>query len=81
MAYQPVSCAFYDELEAFATLREPVLIRYYDEGQTLHALETTGVIVDLFIRDKAEYLRTDTGREVRLDRLESVGGKVLQGYC
>jgi hypothetical protein len=31
-------------------------------------------IIDLFIRDRAEWLRTSDGSEIRLDRIRSVNG-------
>lgn len=77
--YQPISCNFYDELEALATLRSSCTIIYQDEHANRQ--ETEGVIKDLYIRDKAEYLLLNTGFEIRLDQLISVNGKELKGYC
>ena len=77
--YQPISCNFYDELEALATLRSSCMIIYQDENADRH--EAEGVIKDLYIREKAEYLLLNTGFEIRLDQLVSVNGKELKGYC
>lgn len=77
--YQPISCNFYDELEALATLRSLCIIEYHDKNANKHKAE--GVIKDLYIRDKAEYLLLNTGFEIRLDQLISVNGKELKGYC
>lgn len=77
--YRPISCTFYDELEARATLRQPCVIIYRPENGP----ETTinGIIDTLYIRDKVEYLRLIDGFELRLDWLVSVDGRALAGYC
>lgn len=72
MAYQPISCAYYDELEARATLGRVCTIRYRDESG--EEQETRGRIVNLFTRQKIEYLQLDSGFTLRLDRLVSVDG-------
>lgn len=78
--YQPINCTFYDELEARATTRQPCEIVFQAPGQ---AAPTTvhGVIADLYIRDKVEYLRLVDGLEIRLDWLVSVDGKVVPAAC
>jgi Rho-binding antiterminator len=78
-SYTPISCSFYDELEALATLRQPAVIRYAGEqGKTV---EAQGRIKDFFIRDRAEYLLLDSGLEIRLDDITSVNGKIMGNYC
>ena len=79
MQYQPISCNFYDELEALATLRKNCEIVYRNEQEELNT--TSGIIKDLYIREKVEYLLLDHGMEIRLDRLNTVDGKALKGYC
>lgn len=79
-AYQPISCGFYDELEARATTRQPCTLTYRTQPDsppsTYH-----GIIQDLFIRDKAEYLRLQDGFELRLDALVAADDKELRNYC
>ena len=73
--YVPISCSFYDELEALATLQRNCEIVFTDDdgnGKTL-----TGIIKTFFIRDKVEFLQLETGEEIRLDKLASVNGKIL----
>jgi Rho-binding antiterminator len=78
MAYRPINCAYYDELEALATLHRRCLIHYLaPNGQPL---EAEGQIKDFFIRDKVEYLLLDSGLEIRLDCLLSVNDKELKDY-
>lgn len=70
-SYSPIDCNLYDRYEAAATLKQRVrLLR----GTGGHA---EGVIVDLFHRDKGEWLRLDGGDELRLDtimEMQVIGG-------
>lgn len=77
--YRPISCTFYDELEARATRRQPCVIIYRPEGAA--EASVTGIIDTLYIRDKVEYLRLTSGFELRLDWLVSVDGRELLNYC
>ena len=71
--YQSVSCSFYDELEALATLRRICTIRYRTE--TGEAVSIESKIIDLYTVNKSEFLKLKDGTEIRLDRLISVDGK------
>ena len=76
--YTPVSCDFYDELEALATRHKPCEIIFINNASrsVIHAR-----IADLVTRDKVEYLVTDSGLEIRLDQLVQVDGKLSSNYC
>ena len=76
--YHPISCDFYDELEAFSILKKEVEIFYEDESGK--SISTFGRIKDLYAKDKTEYLLLDTGIEIRLDTLIRVDNKVLAEY-
>lgn len=78
-SYVPISCSFYDELEALATLRRPATIKYAEEDTVTKTVE--GKIKDFFIREGAEYLLLNTGLEIRLDYIISVNGKIMGNYC
>ena len=78
-AYRPISCSFYDELEARATLRQPCALRFTAAAGT--PATHRGIIVALFIREKVEYLRCQDGFELRLDQLTGVDDKELSAYC
>ena len=78
-SYQPIDCNYYDRLEAWATLREPVLLEYLDDSGRPQA--ETAVIRDLYVRNKAEFLLTDAGRELRLDRLVAVNHLPVPKTC
>ena len=77
--YTPISCSFYDELEALATLRKSCIIRYQNEQGEMQ--DQQAIIKDFFIRDKVEYMLLDNGGTIRLDYLVEVDGKVLNKYC
>lgn len=78
-AYKPISCDFYDELEAVALHRSNNEIVYRDaQGQEL---KTTGIITGLTTVNKEEFLTLDNGLVIRLDQLVSLNGIVLANYC
>jgi Rho-binding antiterminator len=70
--YQPISCAFYDELELRALRRLRCEIIYQRPGEAVVTLTT--VIQDFQIRDKAEFMIVADGPDIRLDWLVSVDG-------
>ena len=76
--YEPINCNFYDILEANAVLKKVVLIEYFESGN-LKSIDNR--IVDLFIKDKAEYMRLENGLEIRLDTIYAVDGNILEGAC
>ena len=77
--YQPINCHFYDELELLAIRQKNCSITYLDESG--NSLEKVGIIVDFKIISAAEFMLLNDGSKIRLDRLISVDGKVLEGYC
>jgi len=77
--YQPINCHFYDELELLAIRQKKCSIVYVDE--TENQLEKLGIITDFKIIDAAEYMLLKDGDQIRLDRLVSVDGKELNGFC
>lgn len=68
--YTPIDCGIHDALEDRATRRAPVRLRW--RGEDGAERDGTVRIADIFARGGAEYLVTDTGEEIRLDRLISV---------
>lgn len=77
--YQPISCNFYDHLEAIATLRKRIIIRYLDK--TGKETSTLAQIKDLYVKDKVEYMVLDNDDTIRLDHLLAVDGEKLAAYC
>lgn len=69
--YVPIDCNVHDQLLERATLGRPTTVQYRGgEGQSLVARD---VIVDVFSREGAEYMRLGGGREIRLDKIVSFG--------
>lgn len=64
--YTPIDCDLYDRYEAAATLKQRVRLVLRDRPVS------EGVIVDLFHRDKAEWLRLHDGSEWRLDDIREM---------
>jgi len=77
--YQPINCNYYDELEALATLRKKVAIAYYEPSGEKQVVESR--IVDLYTRNKEEFMQLEDGTTLRLDRLISADGKPVQLFC
>lgn len=66
--YRPIDCGLHSELELLAMRRQPVTLILRDG-------EAAGRVVDLVVRDGAEYLVLESagGRsEIRLDRIGEV---------
>ncbi len=76
--YHPISCEFHDLLEAYATTRKLVQIRFRD-GEGTEQLRSA-VITDVFARAGAEYLSMNKGETLRLDQLLEVDGAKLADY-
>lgn len=72
MDYRPISCHDHDRLLDLATRRIPVWVRYLLQGQECRL---QGLILDVYTRDGAEFLRMDQGEPIRLDALLEVDGR------
>jgi Rho-binding antiterminator len=72
--YEPIDCTDHDRLESLATLRQIARIGYRDDSGAPREVE--GLIEDVYARDSVEYLRTDSGEEIRLDRIDRVDAKL-----
>jgi Rho-binding antiterminator len=77
--YTPIDCNFYDILEANAVLKKIVIVEYLDDSGNVQTTEQR--IVDLFVKNKIEFMKLENDLEIRLDYLKSVDGKVLNGFC
>jgi len=64
--YTPINCNLYDYLEEAATLKKNnVILLKGDKGLQI----INGKIVDLFVKDKVEYLKMKIGTVIRLDTI------------
>jgi len=75
--YQSIGCSYYDQLEAYATQRTHCTIVYRDETETT----AEGVIVDVYAKEGAEFLKLDSDIVIRLDHLVSVNGVPVIMAC
>jgi len=74
--YRPIDCSLYDHLEVFAMRGKEVSIIYNDEGRELK-IENV-VIKTTITQDGQEFLRLESGLEIRLDRLVLVDDVVFK---
>ncbi len=77
--YIPINCSFYDQLEAWATLKEEVQIEFRDDSGKTENI--SGLIIDFLVREKVEYLQLKDGKEIRLDHIMRVNGVSLPKSC
>ncbi|MCK6601871.1 MAG: hypothetical protein L6Q77_08610 [Bacteroidetes bacterium] len=76
--YTPISCSWHDRLIQACERRESLLLEI-SVGD--HHREFRFIPVDIFTRDSAEWLKSDQGELIRLDRIVSVNGEPLAGVC
>ena len=67
--YKRVSCDLYDRLESYAAFKKKVNIRYFENETEIHEeIE----IKTLQTQNKAEYLLSQSGKRIRLDKIISI---------
>jgi len=78
LKYKPINCSFYDILEATATLRKSVEIKYYlnDSVISVHSK-----IKNIYSKEGEEFMEFDTGVIIRLDQIISVEKNLLKDFC
>lgn len=71
--YSPISCSYYDRLEAWATLKTVCEVKFQrPDAESFQVVEAR--IVDIYSKNREEYIVLDTDEVIRLDRLASVSG-------
>lgn len=68
--YKPINCNFYDELEAYATLRKEVLVQYMVGGMMIKT--ESMIIKDFLTKNGEEFLISTKGTKIRLDNIMAV---------
>lgn len=76
--YQPISCSFYDFLEAAASRNKEVKIEYYNKNKELVAVSTK--VKDLYAKNGEEFITLENGIKFRLDNLVTFDGQVLAEF-
>ena len=72
--YTPISCSFHDQLLAHATTGKVVAIVYLKDGLETHC---DSKILDVFTKEKAEFMLLQNEELIRLDQIVSVDGLIL----
>jgi Rho-binding antiterminator len=75
--YQSISCSYYDQIEAYATKRTRCSILYQDGSEKT----ADGIIVDIYSKESAEYLKVDDGTVIRLDHIISINDIPVPKHC
>ncbi|MEM9885109.1 MAG: hypothetical protein AAF849_04390 [Bacteroidota bacterium] len=77
--YKAISCDFYDILEASATLKKECIINFFNANGEEQQLVSR--IINLFTKDKEEFMELEHRELIRLDRIISVDGVLLPTAC
>lgn len=69
--YKPIACALYDHYELWSVQRKSVYLKWKNEAdKNQHSVIK---IKTLFTKDKIEFLMTEDGKTIRLDRILESG--------
>jgi len=79
VAYQPVSCTFYDELILFIQQKTAVQLTYRTPDGC--KVEASTILKDIYTRNKEEFVKTSKLGEIRLDCLLLINGKPAKDFC
>ena len=77
--YVPIACGLHDQLQLLVMRGRPVPLVVQDNGGHTRTLEAR--LVDVLTRDGAEWVVTEDGAEIRLDRLVEVDGHPFAAGC
>lgn len=81
LEYQPINCNYYDEIVLIIMRKKKCLIHFYNEKAKEEKLN--GLIIDVYAREKVEYMKLEDGKEIRLDQIIALDDKKrpLDGAC
>lgn len=77
--YKPIACGLYDELELRSLRKIKVKIVFINDKNETDMIES--IIIDLFSKDKVEYLKTDGGKIIRLDDVIELDNILFNKSC
>lgn len=69
-SYSPVDCDFSDDLEFLSVKKIEVEVSHWSEASNLE--KTVGLINDITIEEKIEFLFMSNGDKIRLDRISQL---------
>jgi Rho-binding antiterminator len=76
--YKPIDCNIYDVLLEKATLKKECTIVFTSGEKTI---TTTAIIVDVYTKTKEEFALLNDGTIIRLDKIVSVDGVMINAAC
>lgn len=77
--YKPIACGLYDELELRALRKTEVTLIFLNDKKEPETIEC--IILDLFSKDKVEYLKTDGSKIIRLDDVIELDNIIFNKIC
>lgn len=77
-SYKTISCSFYDLLLEKATLKEKIQLIYKPFGE--EEISIYGIIIDVYTKNKEEFLKLDSEQIIRLDYIISLGDKNIADF-
>lgn len=78
-AYKPIACGLYDELELRALRKQKVKITFINEKSENQSIEC--IIIDLFSKDRIEFLKTSDNKIIRLDDVIELDNIIFNKNC
>lgn len=77
--YKPIACGLYDELELRALRKQKIKLVFINDQNENESIDC--IIVDLFSKNKTEYLKTLDGRIIRLDDIIEMDNIIFNQNC
>jgi Rho-binding antiterminator len=77
--YTPIQSEYLEELEVLAAMKKLCTIQFEAENGARSEIKTR--IITIYSENEAQYLKTESGFSVRLDKLLQVDGKPLKKNC
>lgn len=77
--YHPIDCNYYDELVLLVMRKKPCEIVYRNEVN--EEITVQSIIMDVYTKEKAEYIKLSNDQVIRLDHLISADGKENKLSC
>jgi Rho-binding antiterminator len=77
--YKPIACGLYDELELRALREQTVCLVFFNDKNENETIQCK--IIDLFSKDKTEYLKTNAGHIIRLDNVVEMDNIIFNKTC
>jgi len=77
--YTPIACGLYDELELRALRKQKVKITFINDKSENQSIEC--IIIDLFSKDRIEFLKTSDDKVIRLDDVLELDNIIFNKKC